>query len=311
MANRTLQDISVNEIFPNPHNPRLIFDPGDLEDLKESIRKAGVLVPVTVYENDDQNSKEKYILLDGERRWRCAKELNLAVVPANILDKPKDVTQNILYMFNIHYFRKQWELFPTALKLEKIIGLLGTDKDSVLSSTTGLNLTTVKRCKILLWYPEKYRDTLLYKRDKISTDFFIELFPIAKRVKEDPDFNSDHKITMIIDGVMEKFMKGEAFSDVKEFREMRKALSFYDKKDQFVEFKHLLLKFIEDGGAKMDVFMVSDIETEKLKSNAVKHISYLISAFTENPPETFSDISMVDQITALKEKIEQLLLKID
>lgn len=311
MDNKTLKDLPLTDISPNPHNPRIIFDEKDLDDLKDSIRNAGVLVPITVYENNEPNSNDKYILLDGERRWRCAKVLGLPTIPANIVDKPKDVTQNILYMFNIHYFRKQWELFPTALKLEKIIELLKTDKDSVLSSTTGLNLTTVKRCKILLWYPEKFRETLLYRKDKISTDFFIEFFPIAKRLKDDEEYNSDVKLSAAIDKLIPKFIEGKAFSDVKEFREMRKALAFYDGKGQINEFKSIFKNFISDSYMSIDVFTVSDIETEKLKSNVLKNIAYLISSFDEKNSELFSDLYIVDQLVQLRKKLDEVILKID
>lgn len=311
MENKTLQQLLVTEIGPNPHNPRLIFEEKDLDDLKDSIRKAGILVPVTVYENDDPSISEKYVLLDGERRWRSATSLGLERIPANIVDKPKDVTQNILYMFNIHYFRKQWELFPTALKLEKIIELIGTDKDSVLSSTTGLNLTTVKRCKILLWYPEKYRDALLYRRDKISTDFFIEFFPIARRLRDDEEYNSDIKLSTIIDDLIPKFTNAKGFTDVKEFREMRKALAYYDSKGQINNFKTILKKFVSDDSATMDLFIVIDIEVEKLKTNMLKSIAYIVNTFNEENSELFSDLYVVDQLIQLRKKLDEVILKID
>ncbi|NVK52691.1 MAG: ParB/RepB/Spo0J family partition protein [Flavobacteriaceae bacterium] len=314
MENKTLKHIKIEDIIPNPNNPRLIFHEKDLEDLKESISNAGVLVPITVYEDEIEKEGEeneiRYILLDGERRWRSCKMLGWPTIPANIIDKPKDVTENILHMFNIHYFREQWELFPTALKLENIIELLKTDKDSVLSKTTGLNLTTVKRCKILLWYPQKYRETLLYKKDKISTDFFIELFPIVKRLNQEPEFNSDLEISQIIDGLISKFTQTSSFSDVKEFREMRKAIKYYDSKGQLYEFIGKLKEFIADPELPMDYFTILDLEIEKLKATVLKSISTLNQAFTDDNIELLSDYYVLDQIIALKEKLEEVIVKI-
>ena len=43
--------INPNEIIPNSENPRMIFYPEDLEILKRSIRKNGILVPLTVFKN--------------------------------------------------------------------------------------------------------------------------------------------------------------------------------------------------------------------------------------------------------------------
>lgn len=314
MDNKTLKDLDPDFIGPNPNNPRMFFDEKDLTDLKESIRNAGILVPITVYENPDLHSPDKYILLDGERRWRCAKDLGKSLVPtipANIIDSPKDITQNILYMFNIHYFRKQWELFPTAMKLKEIIQLIKTDKDSILSSTTGLSLTTVKRCKILIWYPDKYHEMLTYRRDRISTDFFIELYPIVKRLKDDEEYSTDIKLIPVIDGLIRKFTEAKTFSDVKDFREMRKALVFYDSKGQLFEFKGILKKFIAEPSTKMDLFEVMDIIAENLKNNILKNTSYLINAFDEKNSEMFSDLYVVEQLSLLRRKLDEVILKID
>lgn len=120
MATQTLKKLSPDEISPNPHNPRLHFDEETMAELRTSITKVGILVPITVFENPDKDPKEKYILLDGERRWRCAKELDLEAIPANVVDQPADVAQNLIYMFNIHHFREEWDLYAIALKLEAL-----------------------------------------------------------------------------------------------------------------------------------------------------------------------------------------------
>jgi len=54
-------DIPVDQIKPSPYQPRLTFD---LEDIKGSIMRDGILVALTVRKNDAY-----YELVDGERRW--------------------------------------------------------------------------------------------------------------------------------------------------------------------------------------------------------------------------------------------------
>ena len=76
-------------------------------------------------------------------------------------------------MFNIHHYRREWELFPTALKLEQLIKAMETDQESVLSNFTGVRRQMVGRYKTLLWYPHKYRNVLMERGGKISTDFFF------------------------------------------------------------------------------------------------------------------------------------------
>src|SRR4051794_12057388 len=114
----TLSDIKVDAISRNPENPRTAFRQEELELLQESIRQFGVQVPIAVYK-----SGSGYVLIDGERRWRCASKLNMKTIPALVQEKPTDL-ENLLLMFNIHALREQWNLVTIALKLPKILKLL-------------------------------------------------------------------------------------------------------------------------------------------------------------------------------------------
>jgi ParB family transcriptional regulator, chromosome partitioning protein len=103
-----LKDIPVDQIDPNPNNPRLIFPPEELDRLAESIASEGILVPVVVFARDG-----RYVLIDGERRYRCTLTLGLETVPANITTERTDL-ENLLQMFNIHLVREPWRDMPTA-----------------------------------------------------------------------------------------------------------------------------------------------------------------------------------------------------
>lgn len=73
-------DISIDEIHPNPHQPRSSFDVGSLVELATSIREHGVIQPLIVSERPDQ--PQRYWLIAGERRWRAARRAGLEDVPA-------------------------------------------------------------------------------------------------------------------------------------------------------------------------------------------------------------------------------------
>lgn len=308
---RTLFNITLDEISANPFNPRLIFDADDLNELKKSISKVGILVPVTVYRNKKKIPKTPYILLDGERRWRCAKELGLETIPANIIDEPSDDTQNILYMFNIHHFRKEWALFPTALKLEVVIGKIGNDQESVLSEFTGVSRSTIRRCKTLLWYPKKYRDVLMEKGAKISTDFFIELYPIAYRLSSEERYSYPEGTEMLTDKMIEKFTVQKSLYDVKEFREIRKSMGYYENTNNFSEFNDLFTKFLDKPEVGLEIFSTPEIEDDRNRKNILKYISYLNSSLREVNPDLISDFYFVDQIKQLDKIIRELLENIE
>ena len=74
-----IRDIPIDEIQPNPHQPRTRFEPASLTELATSIREHGVIQPVIVTERPDQ--PQRYWLITGERRWRAARQAGLTIVP--------------------------------------------------------------------------------------------------------------------------------------------------------------------------------------------------------------------------------------
>lgn len=70
--------VPVENIIPNPRQPRSRFDPAALEELAASIREHGVIQPLLVSRDETGGG---YILIAGERRWQAAKLAGLAEVP--------------------------------------------------------------------------------------------------------------------------------------------------------------------------------------------------------------------------------------
>lgn len=310
MENKTLLSIEPDDISPNPHNPRLVFDEEGMLELKKSISKVGILVPLTVYKNEKSVPQTTYILLDGERRWRVAKELGLPTVPANVIDEPADITQNILFMFNIHHYRKEWELFPTALKLEVIIDKLGSDSEATLSAFTGVSRSMIRRCKILLWYPPKYRALLASRDTRISTDFFIELYPIAFRLSQEDEYDYPTGLEQMIDKMIDKFLQKDVIVDVKEFREIRRSLGYYDSAGDISEFNNCLNEFLEKPECTLDVFSSPEIEADQARKNILKYVSYLNANLKTIDTNLISELYIVEQLEILRGYLEEILDKI-
>jgi ParB family chromosome partitioning protein len=76
-----LAKISVNNILPNPYQPRTNFEQGALDELKKSILENGLIQPITVRRNNKQ-----FELISGERRLRASKEIGLKEIPAYIIN---------------------------------------------------------------------------------------------------------------------------------------------------------------------------------------------------------------------------------
>ena len=75
-----LNEININDIVPNPNQPRKHFDETALNELASSIKVHGIIQPIVLNEAEDG----KYMIIAGERRWRAAKIAGLETVPAYV-----------------------------------------------------------------------------------------------------------------------------------------------------------------------------------------------------------------------------------
>lgn len=251
-----LLHLDTAQLKPNPNNPRKLFDDAPLRDLKASIRKHGILVPIAVYKLPGQ---DKYSILDGERRFRCARELEEEgreiKVPANIVEPP-DATASLLYMFNIHAFREQWELMPTAISLRQLIENLGygdstafsNNQRSELRELTGLSGPQLERCRIILTYPEKYQRLSLEidTTKRIPSNFWIELYPVLNLAEEHlPKVGLDLTRDEVTERMVEKY-QAKKVKSVIHFRRISEAFEVSQEADDREEVIDRLREFILD-----------------------------------------------------------------
>lgn len=76
--------VSVDQIYPNPDQPRRTFDDQAMEDLTASIAEKGIIQPLIVRERPSPNGK--FEIVAGERRWRAAQRAQLHQVPVIVRD---------------------------------------------------------------------------------------------------------------------------------------------------------------------------------------------------------------------------------
>lgn len=100
-------EISVANIKPNPYQPRKNFDISALQELADSIKEHGLLQPVIVCE--DENNE--YVLIAGERRLRASKLAGLDSIRAIVADIKFDKMRELALIENI----QREELNPIEL----------------------------------------------------------------------------------------------------------------------------------------------------------------------------------------------------
>lgn len=79
---KTLTKLPVSSIYPDPDQPRKVFDQDALQELAESIGANGLLQPISVRKNGDG-----YIIIAGERRWRACNLLGWDEMDVIVIDK--------------------------------------------------------------------------------------------------------------------------------------------------------------------------------------------------------------------------------
>lgn len=242
-----VKTLPTQSVRPNPHNPRRLFENEDLAILQESIRRVGILVPLTVYR---EKATKRYVILDGQRRWICAQKLGLKTIPVNEVTEPS-LVQNIITMFQIHKLRKDWELMPTALKLEVLMEELKERNPKRLAELTGLDEAMVTRCRKLLSYDKKYQDMMLEPEPSARTksDFFIELYPVLndREVKKFPWFQKNE----FTDNMLEK-QKAKGIKAVTDFRVVKQHINNAVKDNKSKQISKKLREFAEDPQKKPD-----------------------------------------------------------
>jgi len=85
-------DLEITKIIQNPDQPRRTFLNESIEAMAQSIASDGQLSPIIVIAQEDDN----YLLFDGERRWRAAKDLGWSTIKAVTMDAPKDLHRKAL-----------------------------------------------------------------------------------------------------------------------------------------------------------------------------------------------------------------------
>lgn len=251
-----VRNLRTNELYPNPHNPRMLFDRIDMTPLRESISRTGILVPLTVYR---EKKSGRYFILDGQRRWICAQDLNLKTVPVNEVAEP-DLVTNIVTMFQIHKLRLDWELMPTALKIELLMEKVKDKSERRLAAMTGLDQSVVVRCKKLLSYPRRYQNMMLDAdpEKRIKADFFIELYPVLHdRLIRKYDW---FKPTTFTDAMLEKH-KTRALKSVTEFRIIKQHLNNSFKANRVGVMGRRMKEFADDPKLAVAHLAINTIQT--------------------------------------------------
>lgn len=311
MSESNLRDINIDLIDRNPENPRIVFRPGELSQLIESIRKLGVQVPISVYKEG-----RRYVLIDGERRWKASIKLNRKTIPALVQEKPDQLT-NLLLMFNIHALREQWDLLTIAMKLPRVIGLLQerlgrppTERE--ISADTGLAPGVVRRCKLLIDLPQHHQHTILRElqkpkpQQKLTEDFFIEMERSLKTVERNlPEVVKAHGKEAIRQRLIAKYKNGTITNRV-DFRQIAKIARAEKVSADKKKAEVALTKLFADNKYSIEQAFTDSVGAAYEERDLLTRIHGLHEALRTATSDGL-DEDVVDSLRELKDLIEKLL----
>ncbi|HXI11460.1 MAG TPA: ParB/RepB/Spo0J family partition protein [Thermoanaerobaculia bacterium] len=143
-------EVAVDQITPNPHQPRSSFEDAALEELAESVRVHGIMQPLIV-----SKSGKGYRLIAGERRFRAAQKAGLKTVPVVIreLVSSSDALELAL-IENIQ--REDLNPMEEAMAYGQLHGEFGMTQEEI-SKRVGKERSTVANVLRLLKLPDRVR----------------------------------------------------------------------------------------------------------------------------------------------------------
>lgn len=141
--------IPIDQIVPNPSQPRSVFDDEALASLTRSIQEVGLLQPVVVR----PDGGDGYTLVAGERRWRAAKEAGLSDIPAVIRKEGGDDT-NLTEALIENVQREDLTPLEEAAAYRHLMEDFGMTHEGV-AERVGKSRTTVTNTVRLLQLPAK------------------------------------------------------------------------------------------------------------------------------------------------------------
>ena len=148
-----LNEIPIEQIEPNPDQPRREFDETAMQELANSIQTMGIIAPITLR----QVSENRYQIIAGERRWRASQRAGLTSIPAYIRTANDESVMELALVENIQ--REDLNAIEIALAYEHLAEASGMTQEKI-SERVGKSRTAVTNYMRLLKLPAQIQMAL-------------------------------------------------------------------------------------------------------------------------------------------------------
>jgi len=151
----TFLHVSLEQIVPNPQQPRKHFPQKSMQELAQSIRVQGVLQPLVV--RTHPSLENRYELVAGERRWRALKQLEVYVVPVVLKKVSDDEMLEVSLLENIQ--RENLTIIEEAQSYQDLLQIHNYTQEE-LAKRIGKDRSTIANLMRLLQLPSALKNDL-------------------------------------------------------------------------------------------------------------------------------------------------------
>ncbi len=144
--------VSVDEITPNPLQPRRRFDLEELQSLADSIKTYGLIQPIAVKKLEPLPSpipktKAKYEIIAGERRWRASQIAGLRRIPCTVFDTDREGSAIMALVENLQ--RSDLSYFEEAVAMHTLLLMSGKTQSELARSLSISQSTLANKLRLL------------------------------------------------------------------------------------------------------------------------------------------------------------------
>lgn len=235
---RKLDWIHTERVIPNENNPRSKqhFRKDELLALRASVEEHGILEPLLVQPYRDGPRDDRYLLLEGERRYTVAKDLGLKEIPAIITDRLDDHDQ-LLVMYHVHTQRRGWAMAEQLQTIKELMERNGDTPEDEMAKELGMSVATLRnRLQVLGMGDSVVTDIA---RDKLDYSSALRVKEVTSNLsKKRPDLvDSMGGEKVIVEKLLDKAKKRGGISQ--ELVEAKKDLADVDEVSDEVVQKYI------------------------------------------------------------------------
>ena len=232
--NNEIIEVKLDELRPNPYQPRKVFDETALNELALSIKEHGVFQPIII-----KKSVKGYEIIAGERRVRASKLAGKETIPAILKEFTDEEMMDISLLENLQ--RENLTAIEEAKAYKSIIDKANITQDE-LAKKVGKSRSHITNMLGLLWLPASVQDMILY--NKISMGHARVLSKI-----EDPT-----QVELLAGKIIEQGLSVRDIEEESKSDEYKKTVKINNKnKEKEEQYKYLENSLKEKLGTKVKI----------------------------------------------------------